>query len=309
MRTPLIAALIRVAEGQYRRRNGRKLDLERAWWTPPLSPDEVWRQEISQIEQLELSGLVAITDHDNIQGPLELRAAGAVVPLALEWSVPFGPALFHLGIYNLPAGRALDFFQAMQDCRRRPGLDRLTELLSEIAAIPGALVVFNHPFWDETGIGDARHEEAVRVFLRMFSPYIHAVELNGLRPVRENDRVRSLAASMRKTLISGGDRHGLEPNAVVNTTNAQSFLEFADEIRHGWSNLVFLNRYRYPHGLRMARNTIDMVRNYNRHARGWRVWTDRAFYRDDTGAVWPLTGILARSGHARGIRAEARVAG
>jgi len=32
-------------------------------------------------------------------------------------------------------------------------------------------------------------------------------------------------------LVSGGDRHGVEPNANINLTNATSFTEFVHEIR------------------------------------------------------------------------------
>ena len=302
LRTPLVATLIRAAESRYHRRHGKQFELERAWWTPPLSPHEVRAQEISQIERFGLQGLVAITDHDDIQAPIELRSDGQTTPLALEWSVPFGPALFHLGVFNLAPGRAPALFQAMQEYRRLPVIGRLSELLSELARNPGTLVVLNHPFWDETGIGNERHEEAVRIFARMYRPFIHAIELNGLRPAGENERVRSFAASLDATLISGGDRHGLEPNAVLNLTNAADFGEFAEEVRDGWSRLLFLNRYRRPHCLRLARNTIDMFRTYNAHARGWRAWTDRAFYRDENGAVKPLAAILAPNARAnRGV--------
>jgi hypothetical protein len=34
-----------------------------------------------------------------------------------------------------------------------------------------------------------------------------------------------------QTIISGGDRHGCEPSAVLNLTNAKTFSEFIDEIR------------------------------------------------------------------------------
>ena len=104
---------------------------------------------------------------------------------------------------------------------------------------------------------------------------------------------------MDATLISGGDRHGLEPNAVLNLTNAADFSEFAQEIRDGWSRLLFLNRYRRPHCIRLARNTIDMFRTYDAHARGWRAWTDRAFYRDESGAVNSFAAILTPNARAK----------
>jgi hypothetical protein len=125
----------------------------------------------------------------------------------------------------------------------------------------------------------------------MFGEYIHGIEVNGLRPAAENERVRTLAASAGKTPISGGDRHGLETNAVINLTNAASFGEFAEEIRAGWSHLLFLDHYRRPHGLRVARSTLDMLRNHKGHPRGWRAWTDRVFYSDEGGQVKSLREI------------------
>ncbi len=42
-------------------------------------------------------------------------------------------------------------------------------------------------------------------------------------------------------LISGGDRHGVEPNANINLTNATSFTEFVHEIRRQKkSNVLFM---------------------------------------------------------------------
>ncbi|HLH43243.1 MAG TPA: hypothetical protein VKV74_09680 [Bryobacteraceae bacterium] len=307
LRTPLIAMLIRAAENRYHRRHGKHVEFARAWWTPPLSPCEVKAQETFQIEQFGLNSLVAITDHDDIQASMELRSGGQTVPIALEWSVPFGPALFHLGVYNLPPARAEVLFQAMQDYRRLPTLGELSDLLAELTRHPATLLVLNHPFWDETGIGNERHEEAVRIFARMYRPFIHAIELNGLRPPGENERARHFAASLDAALISGGDRHGLEPNAVLNLTNAGDFSEFVQEIRDGCSRLLFLNRYRRPHCLRMARNTIDMFRTYHAHARGWRVWTERAFYRDESDCIKSFAAILTPNASAhRGGPASVR---
>jgi hypothetical protein len=291
LRTPVVSSLIRAAETRYQRRHGKCLELGRAWWTPPLGPGEVLRGELDQLRRLDLEGLVAITDHDDMQAPLDLRLEHPAAPLSLEWSVPFGAALFHLGIYNLPSAQAGDIFLAMQRYRDAPEIHTLPEILAAAGSDPGALVVLNHPLYDETDIGEARHEEAVRVFLRMFGSYIHGVELNGLRPAAENERVRTLAASAGKTPISGGDRHGLETNAVINLTNATGFSEFAEEIRAGWSHLLFLDHYRWPHGLRVARETLDMLRNHNGHPRGWRAWTDRVFYSDEGGQVKSLREI------------------
>ena len=294
LRTPFIADLIHKVEAHYHRRCGKRLDLTQAWWTPPLSPRDVWKQERTQLERLGLDPLVALSDHDDMQAPLGLRVfpESRHVPMALEWTVPFGPTFFHLGVFNLPGDRAQELFQAMQEFRDSPNLDRIPDILSAITNQPGTLVVFNHPLWDESDIGAARHEEAVRIFLRMYGSHVHALELNGLRPPEENEHVRILASSVGKPLISGGDRHGPETNAVINVTNAATFAEFSEEIRSGWSNILFLHGYRKPHWLRMVRATLDMLRTYNAHPNGWRIWTDRAFHKGDDGTIKSWTELL-----------------
>ena len=294
LRTPIIGELIQMAETRHFKRCGKRLDLDQAWWTPPLSPREVWNQERSQLERLSLLPLVALSDHDDMQAPLGLRVfpESRQVPAALEWTVPFGPTFFHLGVFNLPERRAQEFFGAMQAFRRSPALDCLQDILAAVTNCSGTLVVLNHPLWDENDIGSARHEEAVRIFLRMFGSHVHALELNGLRPPEENERVRMLASSANKPLISGGDRHGPETNVVINLTNSTSFSEFAEEIRSGWSHILFLNGYRKPHWLRMVRAALDMVRTYHGHPNGWRVWTDRVFHKSDDGKIKSWTELL-----------------
>ncbi len=92
------------------------------------------------------------------------------------------------------------------------------------------LVIFNHPMWDLYLIGKERHEFLVNEFLQKNGNYLHALELNGLRHWDENRAVRRLAEKWNMLLISGGDRHGVEPNANINLTNATSFTEFVHEI-------------------------------------------------------------------------------
>jgi hypothetical protein len=84
------------------------------------------------------------------------------------------------------------------------------------------LVVFNHPMWDLYLIGKEKHSSWSTSFCRRTAPILHALELNGLRNWDENRAVRRLAEKWNMLLISGGDRHGVEPNANINLTNAAS---------------------------------------------------------------------------------------
>ena len=227
------------------------MDLKRAWWTSPLSPLGAWSLEKSQIENaLELGALVSITDHDNIDAGL------------------------HLGV--------LDETRAC--FTENPEESGIAPLLERLHSLPETLIVFNHPLWDEKEIGQTEHRQHVDAFIRGFGRWLHALELNGLRPWQENQSVAQLAAAFSMPLISGGDRHGREPNACVNLTNASSFAEFADEVRRdGWSDVLFMPQYREPFKLRILQNVGDILENDEQHSLGWMRWCDRVFYVTDEG--------------------------
>ena len=102
----------------------------------------------------------------------------------------------------------------------------------------------------------------------------------------------SFARDLAAPVISGGDRHGLEPNALLNLTNAGTFGEFVEEVRTGWSDVLILRHYRKTYTSRILHNMIDILRTYDRHANGWRIWSDRVFYRCDDGQVRSLTELF-----------------
>jgi hypothetical protein len=88
-------------------------------------------------------------------------------------------------------------------------------------------------------------------------------------------------------VISGGDRHGLEPNTILNLSNAGSFPEFVGEIRDGYSHVVLTERYREPLAMRILENVEDVLRDYDNHIYG-KHWSDRAFYLCDDGVTRSL---------------------
>jgi len=91
--------------------------------------------------------------------------------------------------------------------------------------------------------------------------------------------VRRLAEKWNMLLISGGDRHGVEPNANVNLTNATSFTEFVHEVRRERrSNVLFLPQYAEPWKHRILQSTIDAIRHYPEFPQGSRSWDDRVFH-------------------------------
>jgi hypothetical protein len=293
-RAPVLSAVIRQGERQYHKAKGTQLDLSRGWWTPPLAPHDAWVLEKSQIEVLDQNAIVSITDHDDIEAPVSLQVLDECrgTPISVEWTVPFHPTFFHLGVHNLPAGQAREIWSEIGEYRKSPCETRLRELLEMLSSLHQVLLVFNHPLWDEKRIGQPRHRASALEFLRKFSPYLHALELNGLRPWRENRDVAALGQAVRKPVISGGDRHAVEPNALLNFTNAANFDEFAEEIRAGWSNVFVLRHYQEPHVLRIVHNMLDVLRTYEHHANGWRLWSDRVFYLCDDGCTRSLTELF-----------------
>lgn len=290
-KSPLLTSVIRRGEREYRKRRGGQLDLNRGWWTPPLAPHGAWDVEKKQIETLDLNAMVSLTDHDDIEAPVSLQILPECreVPISVEWTVPFQSTFFHIGVHNLPGVQARAIFSEMNALTLQPTESRMRELLAWLAAMPGVLVIFNHPVWDEKGIGREAHREAVQEFLRQTADAIHAMELNGLRPWSENQETIALAEALRKPLISGGDRHGLEPNAMLNLSNASGFAEFAEEVRSGWSDVLIMRHYRESNAWRIVHNMVDILSTLERHPKGWRLWSDRVFFRAEDGNVQSLT--------------------
>lgn len=301
-RCSLLRFALRQGDRQYRAARGTPLDLRRGWWTPPLAPLDAFALEAGQLESMNLQPLVSLTDHDDIEAPMSLQAieSNRNVPISVEWTVPYRETFFHLGVHNLAPGRARSMMgwlarytatavNAAQDVD-------LADLLEELDADPATLIVFNHPLWDERGVGADIHRAALTDLLKGCGRYIHALELNGLRPWHENKAVLALAESMQKPVISGGDRHIVEPNAIINLSNASNFAEFVAEIREDLeSNVVILPHYHEAHASRIFHNMLDVFRTYEDHGRGWKYWADRVFYAHADGQVLSLAQIWGDS--------------
>lgn len=294
---PLLARLENRAQTGY----GLRVDYAAAYWTPPMTPRLAFDLESRQIEKLDLSSMVSITDHDNIEAPMLLRTISSArgIPVSVEWSVPYGGVQdFHLGVHNLPSARAKEWMQTLAEFTRHPSDERLKEIFVALNEEPNVLIVFNHPMWDLFLIGQNKHEFLVNEFLQKYGAWMHALELNGLRNWEENRATRRLAQQWNMVLISGGDRHGVEPNANINLTNATSFTEFVHEIRRERrSNVLFMPQYAEPWKHRILQSTLDAIRDYPDFPQGSRTWDERCYHPDRNGAIRPLSEIWAK-GHA-----------
>jgi hypothetical protein len=269
-----------------------RINYAASYWTPPMTPKLAFDLETKQIEKLDLAPMVSITDHDNINAPMLLRTVPSArqIPVSVEWSAPYGTQSFHLGIHNLPSGKANEWMATLADYTANPSDTRFTEILKALDEEPNVLVVFNHPLWDLYLIGREKHQFLVNEFLLKNGNYLHALELNGLRNWDENRAVRQLAAQWNMHLISGGDRHGVEPNANLNLSNASSFTEFVHEVRREKkSDLLFMPQYAEPWKHRILQSTIDAIRPYPEFPQGSRTWDERFYHPDANGVVRPLS--------------------
>lgn len=274
------------------------VDFWKGYWTPPLPPLAAFELEKNQIEQgLELESMVSISDHDNIEAPMLLRVVPEArrVPVSVEWTAPFDYATFHIGVHNLPSSRAESIMAELSAYTRNPEAGRFAELLSGLHEIPEVLVIVNHPMWNLGGVTRERHEAALRTLLCKYGQFVHALELNGMRSWQENQFVLQLSEACNQLVISGGDRHGCEPNATLNLTNAESFTEFVHQVRRErFSHVLFMPQYTEPFPLRVLQTLLDTIREYPDYSIGSRHWDERVFHPDHAGTVRPLAELWER---------------
>lgn len=293
----LLRTFIRMQEKAAHKR-GLPMDFSQLYWTPPLCPRSAYEVEKNQIEQtLGMRALVSLSDHDCIEAPLLLRVVPAMqdTPVSLEWTVPFQTAKFHLGVHNLPGAHAPQWLNELKACTAQPSTERVCDLLSTLHAIPEVLVVFNHPMWNLHSNPVGEFARNLEDFLALNNAHLHAFELNGLRHREENRRVEQLAARWQQLLVSGGDRHGCEPNANLNLTNAAGFDEWVHELRRERrSQLLFMPHYGDSLVARCYQTFLDAIANYPEHSDGASRWDQRTYHPNRDGSIQPLS-LLWRS--------------
>ncbi len=300
--------VVKRVERRAERRHRVAVDYARSYWTPPLTPKLAFDLESEQIVKLGLKPLVSLTDHDDMEAPMLLRTVASArhIPVSVEWSVPFGGnQSFHIGVHNLPSESGQAWMDRFAAFTAGPADEReLTAMLAELNALPNVLLVFNHPMWDMYLIGRERYRALVRRFLERNGGYLHALELNGLRDWGENREVRRLAKETGRLLIAGGDRHGMEPNANINLTDAATFTEFVHEIRReGRSHVLFLPQYAEPFKHRVLRSTLDVIRDYPDFPQGSRRWDERVWHPGPDGTMVPIAELWPREAAPVYIRA------
>jgi hypothetical protein len=298
-RNPVLTAAMAGHQERARVRSGIRIDLGRAHWRPPLSPLAAYQLEREQIERaLGLAAMISLSDHDNIEAPMLLRVLPETqdVPISVEWSLPYKSTTLHIGIHNLPAEHAEEMMMCFAEYTKNPAEGGLRDILQTVHNISDALIVLNHPMWDLAGIGKQKHIGVLHDFVGDYGMLIHAFELGGLRSWEENQEVLEFAERWDQIVIGGGDRHGAEPSAILNLTNAENFSEFVHEVRRKRRcHVLFMPQYSQPVTLRMLQSLLDAIREYPELPDGSRRWQERVFHPDRYGVPQPVGSLWSKT--------------
>jgi hypothetical protein len=292
----LLRWLLHIKNKEALRESNVSLQFNRAYWTPPLTPSAAHDLERRQItDVLGLQSVISLTDHDNVQAPLLLRVHKNAdeVPISTEWTVPYHGGELHLGLHNLPANGAEAIVSALNAYTSHPNESHLKSILAELHHCNHVLIVLNHPLWDIIGAGEKVHSEAVASFMAAMGQYVHAFELGGLRSWEENRKTYELAQQWNVAAIGGGDRHGAEPSAVVNLTNACALPEFVREVLRRQTHVLFMPQYAKPLWTRLLQVVLDATQPQPGHPLGT-YWDERTFHPDEHGKVRAISELWVK---------------
>jgi hypothetical protein len=299
-RVPILAHYFRKWTDRYRQLHGKEIDFTNGYWTPPCSPHIVYQSEAKQIEQtIGLRAIVSVTDHDDIEASSFLRMIddSTGVPISFEWTVPFEEGFFHVGVHNLSPKHVTEIMTETASYTRQDSKEKLATLFRMLNESPETLIVLNHPFWDIEFAGAKQHETSFRSFLTQYREWIHALEVNGYRSWRENKRVISAANEFGMVIVSGGDRHGCDANAVLNLTESETLAGFIEEVRRDKrSEIVLMPEYVEPLLARQLKGFADVVRPYPDFPQGQQKWHDRVFFDLRGEEVKPLSHYWPQKG-------------
>lgn len=269
---------------KYQEREGKEINFSTGFWSPPLTAQEVYDLEKKQINEAGLDALVSLSDHDSIAANLKVneQTENAKAPISLEWTVPFEYGFFHVGVHNLPKNRADELTQILLDYtfnKENHTGAKLNEVFALLNSIPQILIVLNHPLWDIEIVGKEKHRILLDSFIKQHGRWIHAFEINGFRKWSENKAVIEMAEALNYPVVTGGDRHGCQPNTVINLTNSKTFDEFADEVRDGKpTEIVFMPEYKQPLQSRQLQSFSEILRHYPEFPEGRKKWFDRVHF-------------------------------
>ena len=242
------------------------LDYADLLYNPPTAPEQVFRLENEAARKLGLDGIrVAITDHDEIAGGLELADAAPLeadrTGIGEELSVRFDGYVFHLGVTGFDRQSAPGLHREFQEASAAGRLDDLFERLKA----SGGLVVLNHPLlpWKERDGGNV----PAAALLARYGWAIDALEYNGMRRQEENDGAIELARQLSKPVVGGGDSHLLTTSSVLCATErCGTYRDFVEEVKDGHSIPLIKPDYFAPLRWKLFLRVFTFIANYRRIA-------------------------------------------
>jgi hypothetical protein len=200
-------------------------------FNPPYTPEDIYQMEAAAAAKWGFDGVhLAITDHDEFAGSFALLCSRpdlkGRIAVSEELSLWFQGHLFHLGVSHMPESGVEETHTQIQAAARGRRYDDVFEILSA----SGCMVVLNHPL---VAWGPGAETIPVTDLLSEYGWAIHALEVNGMRPREENDRVLQLARQWRKPVVGGGDSHLLVASSVLSLSRATTFKDFIAEVKDG----------------------------------------------------------------------------
>ena len=161
-------------------------------------------------------------------------------------------------------------------------------------AIHDTLIILNHPCCNFVKVGATQHWATLQEFLELCRPWIHAIEINGMRPWNENEKVPPLAEEWDLPVISRRRpprlpaEHHAEPERGGDA-GASSSTTFATDVP---LTVLVLPAYEEPVRFRELATAGDVLRRYPHFPYGRRRFTDR-IWADVDGYSWhPLSFYL-----------------
>lgn len=233
-------------------------------FNPPYAPEDVYEMEAKAAADWGFDNIhFTITDHDEYAGSLALHRdrpdLNGRIAVSEELSLWFDRHLFHLGVCHLPEMGVEQTHAQIQAAARAQRYDELFETL----AASGCLVVLNHPLvaWTPGSQTIPANE-----LLRRYGWAIHALEVNGMRPREENDRVLELARQWRKPVVGGGDSHLLVPSSILSLSRAATFKDFIGEVKDGYAVPFVMPDYFAPLQWKLTLRVLFFISRYRQIA-------------------------------------------
>ena len=233
-------------------------------YNPPYTPEDVYEMEARAASRWGFEGIhFAITDHDEFAGNIALQRGrpdlNGRLSVSEELSLWFQGHLFHLGVHHLPENRAEETHVQIQSAARGQRHDELFEILGT----SGCLVILNHPLvaWKP-----GAPSIPVMELLSRYGWAIHALEVNGMRPREENDRVLELARQWRKPVVGGGDSHLLVASSILSLSRAATFQDFVAELKSGHGVTFVTPEYFAPLKWKLLLRVLFFISRYRQIA-------------------------------------------